>query len=628
MKLSLVTLAASSLLSKRSFLGDHLSQEDDGLPYVELTLGTPPKGALLQMTNWENYISVPNSNVTLPGQSIDYNVDDSSTAKIDKYTDKGYSAVYESIGIDIWNNDYEPEDIKYGTDLIKVGIEKNGAKPFAGALALMEVAFSEKLFVGKGYSIFKSGGSGGFFMGVINRDLLASELFSRFKATFDDYLRFFINSIKIEVETNCGSGNKSAITQGNNYPVAMVTDKSEYMRLPVEVFMNLINALGGWYQQDIDGYVFPSKNAGPIKLYLSSDFAINFETADYAVIFEDNPDYAIIEPSLVTSTNDQIIYLGWKFFGKNYVFFDYLDGDLYINTDIKPSATFTSADMSTVFSTLDSTTTYADYSNYIPTVTNTVTTSPATSSVSLNTAAAVTFVQCISQTSSSWASSSFLSSSSSLSLKTSGTASYSSESISSGSFSFSGYSNYTDSLSSESTSSASPVTSTVTKDGKSTAVVTVTSCSEDQCSEVPITTGVTVIDTTIFGSITKYTTYCPLTSESATKSEMTTQSQITHTDSIASIPEFTPETIAEFTPETVAETIAESESPPTTEPKKSSQSNTITSTATISELTTQSATKPETIIEPSKTASISSSYEGSATRLAAGLIFIIGLLAL
>ncbi|KAK6883377.1 Cell wall protein PGA59 [Candida tropicalis] len=49
--------------------------------------------------------------------------------------------------------------------------------------------------------------------------------------------------------------------------------------------------------------------------------------------------------------------------------------------------------------------------------------------------------------------------------------------------------------------------STVTEVG--TTIITVTSCEENKCTEVPVTTGVvtvTEIDTT-------YTTYCPLTSE-------------------------------------------------------------------------------------------------------------------
>lgn len=81
------------------------------------------------MSNQAGYMSVPNSNVTLAGQFIDYNVDNSSTAKIYRYTDRGYNIFKENVGISIWTNDYELENLTFGTDEILVGYEKNVAKP-------------------------------------------------------------------------------------------------------------------------------------------------------------------------------------------------------------------------------------------------------------------------------------------------------------------------------------------------------------------------------------------------------------------------------------------------------------------------------------------------------------------
>ena len=53
--------------------------------------------------------------------------------------------------------------------------------------------------------------------------------------------------------------------------------------------------------------------------------------------------------------------------------------------------------------------------------------------------------------------------------------------------------------------------STVTT--QETTVITITSCSEDKCTEVPVTTGVT----TVTENETTYTTYCPLTTEETSK---------------------------------------------------------------------------------------------------------------
>lgn len=53
----------------------------------------------------------------------------------------------------------------------------------------------------------------------------------------------------------------------------------------------------------------------------------------------------------------------------------------------------------------------------------------------------------------------------------------------------------------------------LTETHASTTVVTITSCADNKCSKVPVTTGVTVVTTTVNDKVTEYTTYCPLTSE-------------------------------------------------------------------------------------------------------------------
>jgi len=57
------------------------------------------------------------------------------------------------------------------------------------------------------------------------------------------------------------------------------------------------------------------------------------------------------------------------------------------------------------------------------------------------------------------------------------------------------------------------VTSTAEVFSNQTTVVTITSCADNACSEVPVTTGVTVVTSTVEGVVTEYTTYCPLSGE-------------------------------------------------------------------------------------------------------------------
>ncbi|QPG77138.1 hypothetical protein FOA43_004542 [Brettanomyces nanus] len=68
------------------------------------------------------------------------------------------------------------------------------------------------------------------------------------------------------------------------------------------------------------------------------------------------------------------------------------------------------------------------------------------------------------------------------------------------------------------TASSSVITGVTAKSGsvvtdQTTTVLTVTSCSDHHCTAVPVTTGVTDYTTTVHGTATVVTTYCPLTAE-------------------------------------------------------------------------------------------------------------------
>lgn len=67
----------------------------------------------------------------------------------------------------------------------------------------------------------------------------------------------------------------------------------------------------------------------------------------------------------------------------------------------------------------------------------------------------------------------------------------------------------------------SNVTSTAEVFSNTTTVITITSCSHNLCSEVPVTTGVTVVTETIEGTVTEYTTYCPLTGHTVAPTDVT-----------------------------------------------------------------------------------------------------------
>jgi len=68
--------------------------------------------------------------------------------------------------------------------------------------------------------------------------------------------------------------------------------------------------------------------------------------------------------------------------------------------------------------------------------------------------------------------------------------------------------------SSAAVSSAPQITSTAQVVSNSTTLITITSCESDKCTEVPVTTGLTVVTSTKDNTITEYTTYCPISTKS------------------------------------------------------------------------------------------------------------------
>lgn len=121
------------------------------------------------------------------------------------------------------------------------------------------------------------------------------------------------------------------------------------------------------------------------------------------------------------------------------------------------------------------------------------------------------------------ASSSAISTSSSVSSSVSSSLSSISESTVSSDYSVPSISS---SLSITSSASYANGTSTDVVTKPSTTLVTITSCSEDKCSEVESTAQVTVVTSTHNGVVTTFTTYCPLT----TTEQKTTVATVTSCD--------------------------------------------------------------------------------------------------
>lgn len=80
-----------------------------------------------------------------------------------------------------------------------------------------------------------------------------------------------------------------------------------------------------------------------------------------------------------------------------------------------------------------------------------------------------------------------------------------------------------------------PKPTAVTKSDIDTTVVTITSCSDNKCTPTAVTTGLTVVTSTIAGTETIYTTYCPISSEeSSVKPQKTIHSTTVATVTVCS----------------------------------------------------------------------------------------------
>lgn len=113
---------------------------------------------------------------------------------------------------------------------------------------------------------------------------------------------------------------------------------------------------------------------------------------------------------------------------------------------------------------------------------------------------------------------------------------------------FSGYQN----------SSISTSTAFVSQD--TTTLVTVTSCDENKCTEVPSTALVSVATTTINGVVTSYTTYCPLTTTTAAASEAASTKNGEHEHATGTkAPEVSTQTVAVTTSKGVSQQSTASE---------------------------------------------------------------------
>lgn len=60
-------------------------------------------------------------------------------------------------------------------------------------------------------------------------------------------------------------------------------------------------------------------------------------------------------------------------------------------------------------------------------------------------------------------------------------------------------------------------------------LITITSCKDNKCTEIPHTTGVSVVTTTVDDHVTSYTTWCPLSGESSSEALTLSQSETSET---------------------------------------------------------------------------------------------------
>lgn len=157
-----------------------------------------------------------------------------------------------------------------------------------------------------------------------------------------------------------------------------------------------------------------------------------------------------------------------------------------------------------------------------------------------------------------------------------------------------------------------------------TTVITVTSCDENKCSGVPVTTGVTEITTTIAGEETIYTTFCPLTSTTeaaGTPAETTVKTKPTVEVETTVKTKPAAETTSSTTTvevETTFKTKPTSEVKPVTTVQKSDVETTVN--VITNNIVTQSNTVAAESTAQSTPSAIVTSYEGSANRMLPALL--------
>jgi hypothetical protein len=182
-----------------------------------------------------------------------------------------------------------------------------------------------------------------------------------------------------------------------------------------------------------------------------------------------------------------------------------------------------------------------------------------------------------------------------------------------------------ESASSGAISSTGFANSTVTEDDVKTTVITVTSCEEDKCSEAAVTTGVTVVTSTINGAETEYTTYCPLTTvkpsttvitiTSCEEDKCSTGKVTTGLTTVTSVNEGKTTTYTTYCP---IETETETEKDVTTTEAEKDYTSTEQITLTVNGKPTTVPAVPST---PTSTVISVSTFEGAGQRLVAGSTF-------
>jgi hypothetical protein len=156
----------------------------------------------------------------------------------------------------------------------------------------------------------------------------------------------------------------------------------------------------------------------------------------------------------------------------------------------------------------------------------------------------------------------------------------------------------------------------ITNDAARTTVITITSCSENKCSEVPVTTGVSLITKVVSNVLTTYTTYCPLTTwkalETSISSGVTSVAEVAKSVATTSVvTSSTAKTINSFATTVVA---AEGVSSSTTAKVTITGKTTEVSAKSSAEIQTLQAATSTSTRGVSSAAAIST-FEGSAEKL-------------